>query len=161
MTHEQNSVEPFILFELAGTAYAVRSRAVQQIEMVEHVTPVPNATQAVDGVVLIRGQVVPALNLRARFGMERVPYDLRTRLIVVNALDRVVGLVVDAAREFLKIAEEAIKPPPETITQLSGHYLEGIVALNGRVVLVLDIEKVIDFATQAEKSEQAEAVTTI
>ena len=69
--------------------------------MVEHVTPVPNAPPFVDGVVFSRGQVVPAVNLRARFGFERAEYDLRTRLLVVQHGGRSVGLVVDAAREFV------------------------------------------------------------
>ena len=79
MANEQNTAEPFIIFELAGTAYAIRSRFVQQIDMIEHITPVPNASPEIDGVVMVRGQVIPALNLRARFGLERSPSDLRTR----------------------------------------------------------------------------------
>src|SRR4030095_4156868 len=99
----QSDAEPFILFELAGTTYGVRSRFVQQVEMVEHITPVPNASEAVEGVVFARGQVVPALNLRVRFGFEKAAFDLRSRLIVVNTGGRVVGMIVDTAREFLSI----------------------------------------------------------
>ena len=62
------TAEPYVLFELAGTAYALPSHAVQRMEMVEHVTPVPNAPPFVDGVVFSRGRVVPAVNLRRRFG---------------------------------------------------------------------------------------------
>ena len=72
------------MFTVAGTTYALRSHEVQHMEMVEKVTRVPNAASFVDGVVFSRGQVVPAVNLRARFGFERAPYDLRTRLIVVR-----------------------------------------------------------------------------
>ncbi|HXS01133.1 MAG TPA: chemotaxis protein CheW, partial [Pyrinomonadaceae bacterium] len=68
-------MEPFILFELSGTTYGVRSRFVQQIEMIDDVASVPNAHPAVDGVVLVRGQVIPALNLRTRFGFERIERD--------------------------------------------------------------------------------------
>ena len=68
--------ENFILFTLAGTTYAVRTSEVAHIEMIEHVTGVPNAAHFVDGVVFSRGQVVPALNLRARFGFEKAAYDL-------------------------------------------------------------------------------------
>ena len=96
-------MEPFILFELAGTTYGVRSRFVQQIEMIDDVASVPNAHPAVEGVVLVRGQVIPALNLRSRFGFEKVERDLRSRLVVINTGNRVVGLLVDSAREFLKI----------------------------------------------------------
>ncbi|MBV9929114.1 MAG: chemotaxis protein CheW [Acidobacteria bacterium] len=143
--NNQGGSEPFILFELAGTTYGVRSRFVQQVEMVEHVTPVPNASAAVEGVVFARGQVVPALSLRARFGFEKMPFDLRTRLVVVNTGARVVGLLVDTAREFVRISAESIEPPPDTITGLSGKYLEGIASLaGGRLVLILNLDEVLD-----------------
>ena len=140
----QNDAEPFILFELAGTTYGVRSRFVQQVEMVEHVTPVPNASGAVEGVVFARGQVVPALNLRVRFGFEKAAFDLRSRLIVVNTGGRIVGMIVDSAREFLRIPASAIEAPPEAITGLSGKYLEGIATLDRRLILILNLDEVID-----------------
>jgi purine-binding chemotaxis protein CheW len=137
--------EPFVLFELAGTTYAVRSQVVQQMEMVEHITPVPNAPIFVEGVVFSRGKVVPALNLRRRFGMEAVPHDLRTRLIVIAASGRTVGLLVDTAREFLAIPVEALKPAPETLTGLSGKYLESIATLGERLILILNVDEVLNF----------------
>jgi len=146
-------MEPFILFELAGTTYGVRSRFVQQIEMIEHVASVPNAHPAVEGVVLVRGQVIPALNLRTRFGFERIERDLRARLVVINTGTRVVGLVVDTAREFLKLATDAIEPPPEALTGLSGHYLEGIATINERMILILNLDAVLDLDYEIELPE--------
>lgn len=144
MTETSLSLEPFILFELAGTTYGVRSRFVQQIEMIDDVAPVPNAHAALEGVVLVRGQVIPALNLRMRFGFDRIERDLRSRLVVINTGTRVVGLIVDTAREFLKISAESIEPPPEALTGLSGRYLEGIATLNERPILVLNLDAVLD-----------------
>ena len=148
MTTTQNDAEPFVLFELAGTTYGVRSRFVQQLEMVEHVTPVPNAIPAVEGVVLARGQVIPALNLRVRFGFAKAPFDLRSRLLVVNKGGRTLGLIVDTAREFLRIPEAAVEPPPAAITGLSGKYLEGIATIKDRMILVLDLDEVIDIGEE-------------
>jgi len=139
----------FIIFELAGTSYGVPSRAVQQMEMVEHITPVPNAPPFVEGVAFSRGQVIPAVNLRARFGFEKVPYDLRTRLVVIKAGDRTVGLIVDSAREFVAIPPTAIQPPPEAISGLSGKYLEGIATLGDRVVLILNVDEVLNLSEVA------------
>jgi len=144
------SLEPFILFELAGTTYGVHSRFVQQIEMIEDVATVPNAHPAVEGVVLVRGQVIPALNLRTRFGFERIERELRSRLVVINTGTRVVGLVVDTAREFLKIPTESIGPPPEALTGLSGHYLEGIATVGERMILILDLDAVLDLDYEVE-----------
>ncbi|QJW98191.1 hypothetical protein FTUN_5772 [Frigoriglobus tundricola] len=138
--------EPYILFELAGTPYAVPSAGVQRMEMLEHVTPVPNAPPFVDGVVFSRGRVVPAINLRRRFGFERVAYDLRTRLIVVTHADRAVGLIVDSAREFVSISTDAVQPPPDALAGTSGNYLSGIATVADRVVLLLDVSEVLKHA---------------
>jgi purine-binding chemotaxis protein CheW len=137
--------ETFILFTIAGTTYAVRSRDVAHVEMLERVTAVPNAAAAVDGVVFSRGQVVPALSLRARFGFERAPYDMSTRLVVVQSGSRSVGLVADGAREFATFDPSLIQPPSAALARLSGRYLEGIANVGGRLVLVLDLAEVLTF----------------
>ena len=136
----------YILFMLAGTTYALRTRDVAHVEMIDQVTGVPNAAHFVDGVVFSRGQVVPALNLRARFGFEKASYDLRTRLLVVQTDGRNVGLVVDSAREFLAIPDSAIQPPNAALSGLSGRYVEGIANLNDRLVLVLNLREVLNFS---------------
>jgi purine-binding chemotaxis protein CheW len=135
----------FILFTVAGTTYALRSRDVGHVEMFERVTAVPNAAAFVDGVVFSRGQVVPALNLRARFGFERAPYDVATRLLVVQSGGRSVGLVVDGAREFASFDPSSIQPPGAALTGLSGRYLEGIANVGDRLILVLDLAEVLTF----------------
>jgi purine-binding chemotaxis protein CheW len=142
--------DSFILFELAGATYGIRSRFVQQMEMVEQITPVPNAQPFVEGVIFSRGQVIPALNLRMRFGFDKVPYDLRTRLIVINTGGRVLGLIVDSAREFVLLSSDAIKPPHEAIAGLSGQYLEGIAMLDKRIILILYLEEVMNSAANAQ-----------
>ena len=145
MPDEARSVKPYIFFELSGTTYGVESQVVQQMEMVEHVTPVPNAPPFVDGVVFARGQVVPVVNLRARFGFPRIANDSKTRLMVVAQEGRTVGLLVDSAREFIAVATDAVKPPPEAVTGLSGKYLAGIATIGERVVLILEVREVLDF----------------
>ena len=131
--------KPYILFELGGTSYAIGSNVVQRLELVEHVTPVPNAPSYVDGVIFSRGRVVPAINLRLRFGLIRTPYDEKTRLIVVAHMDRVVGLIVDSAREFISIPDSAIQPLPESLSDTSGNYLSGIATAGDKVILLLEV----------------------
>jgi purine-binding chemotaxis protein CheW len=142
---DERGTATFILFTVAATTYALRSRDVAHVEMLERVTAVPNAAAFVDGVVFSRGQVVPALNLRARFGFERAPYDVATRLLVVQADGRSVGLVVDGAREFASFDPSLIQPPGSALTGLSGRYLEGIANVGDRLILVLDLREVLTF----------------
>ncbi len=146
MKTAQKNQEPYIIFELRGTRYGLPSRLVQQMEMVEEFTPVPNTPHYVEGLVFLRGQVIPAINLRARFGFEKIPYDLRTRLVVVQSGERRVGLIVDTAREFLVIPSEAVQPPPEAIAGLSGRYLEGVATLGERMILILNVDEVLNWA---------------
>ena len=138
--------EEFVLFELVNTSYAVRSSFVSRLEMLETVTPVPNATPSLEGVVLSRGRIIPAVNLRTRFGFPKIPYDLRTRLIVVEADNRTVGLIVDAAREFTSLPTAEIQEAPHAIANLNGDYLEGIATISGRMILVLRLEEILKIA---------------
>ena len=133
----------FILCELAGAIYGLPSELVRHIELVEGITPLPNAPAAVAGLVFSRGQVIPALSLRRRFGFEPIPHDLRSRLVVIHAAGRTVGLIVDTAREFVSIPPDLIQPPPETIDRLSGDYLAGIARLGERLILILRVDNLL------------------
>jgi purine-binding chemotaxis protein CheW len=115
--------------------------------MLEHITPVPNAPAAVEGIVFSRGQVIPAVNLRVRFGLPREPHTMRSRLIVVQTQQRLVGLIVDAAREFSAIADEAIQPIENALSGMEGNYLKGIATVGDRLVLLPDLNATLNLGT--------------
>lgn len=143
MTTHATGRDSYVLCELGGATYALRSDDIQQLEMATTPTPVPNAPPYVDGVVSVRGQVIPAINLRARFGFPRVEHDVRSRLVVVRAAGRTVGLLVDSAREFADIPPDAIKPLPEGIGGLSGEYLRGVAQRGERLLLLVDVSQLL------------------
>ena len=153
--------ESYVLFDLAGATYALPSRLIQQLELVGEPTPVPNAPAHVDGVVSVRGQVLPAVSLRARFGFPRVPHDIRSRLIVVREQGRTVGLIVDSAREFASIAPDAIKPLPEGIGGMSGRYLRGIAQHGDRLLLVVDVRELLENDGEPTETVPAQAGTSM
>ena len=142
----QAQSDHYILFSVAGTTYALPSNQVAHVEMVEAITRVPNAAPFVDGVVFSRGQVVPAVNMRVRFGFERAAQDLRTRLLVVQSGARSVGLLVDECREFLAIPPSAIQPPAEGLSAIGARYIAGIATLNDRLIVILELETMLDSA---------------
>ena len=152
MNNEQNvqEEETYILFEVAGTTYGVPSRSVRQLEMIEHITPVPNASEGVEGVVFSRGQVIPAINLRTRFGFPKTDFDVRTRLVVVSVGERNIGLIADTAREFKRIGAEAINPPSDNLESTSGKYLEAIATLENRIILLLNLAEVVKIGEEIE-----------
>ncbi len=138
------TVESYVLFEVAASLYAVPSASVQHVDMFEHVTLVPNANPAIDGVVFSRGQVIPALNLRTRFGFPREANTPRTRIVFTAFQGRTVGLIVDAAREFRNFPAESIRPVQETLVGINGRYLRAVTKLGERLVLILDLEAVLN-----------------
>ena len=138
-----NHSDHFILFIVAGTTYALPSHEVAHVEMVEQITRVPNAPPYVDGVVFSRGQVVPAMNLRARFGFERVPADIKARLLVVQSDGRSVGLLVDECREFMMIPASTIHPPGEALAGIGARYISGIATIGDRLIVVLKVDELL------------------
>lgn len=139
----------YILFTVAGTAYALPSQAVAHVEMVEQITRVPDAPPFVDGVVFSRGQVVPAINMRARFGFERAALDVSSRLLVVQHGGRSVGLLVDACREFLALPQASIHPPADALNGLGAQYVEGVATIGERLIVVLGLERLLGTTAHA------------
>ena len=137
------NADNYILFTVAGTSYALPSQDVAHVEMVEQITRVPNSPAFVDGVVFSRGQVVPAINMRARFGFERAPLDVSSRLLVVNSRGRSVGLLVDACREFMTVPPSAIHPPGEALSGLSAQYVDGVATIGNRLIVLLGLERLL------------------
>ncbi len=136
--------EPYILFQIAGATYAVPSAQVQQVAMIERLTRVPNAPDFVDGVVYLRGQVIPVINLRRRFGLPPKEYDLQSRLIIIEQDSRIVGMAVDSARQFANLNSDDIQPPPEIVSHAPRQYLRGVIAQEKTLILVLDLHQVLN-----------------
>jgi purine-binding chemotaxis protein CheW len=137
------NAENYILFTVAGTSYALPSQDVAHVEMVEQITRVPNAPAFVDGVIFSRGQVVPAINMRARFGFDRAPLDVASRLLVVRQGGRSVGLLVDACREFLTLPAASIHAPGEALSGLSAQYITGVANVANRMIVVLGLDRLL------------------
>lgn len=140
MPETPQKTETYILFELAGTTYGVKSREVLHMEMIDQITPVPNARAFLEGVVFSRGQVIPAVNLRVRFGFPKQEHTLKSRLLVVQAAKRSVGLIVDSARQFQVIPHSAIQDADSAVTGATARFLSGVATLGDRLVLLLDLQ---------------------
>lgn len=149
-----NATDNYIIFELGGSTYAVRSADVLHIDMIEHVTPVPHAADAVEGIVFSRGQVIPAVDLRTRFGLPRQPPTPQSRLIFLHVQKRTVALIVDSAREFRSLPGDSVRPIDETLHGIRGNYLQGVVTIGDRLVLILDLPAVLDLENFAFATPQ-------
>jgi len=151
--------QSYVIFELGDAAYGVPSGDVMHVDLLDHLTAVPNVAAAVEGVVFSRGQVVPALNLRVRFGLPRREHDASTRLLFVQSGPRVVALIVDAAREFRAISTNTIRPVEETLHGVQGNYVQGVAQVGGRLVLLIDVLAVL--ATDSDTAALAAVETAV
>lgn len=135
-----------VSFTIGEEEFGVDVLNVQEINRMLAVTRVPNAPEYIDGVINLRGRVIPIVDLRQRFGMERREHDRHTRIIVVELSGRVVGFVVDAVREVLRIPRSVTEPPPHLIGAGREEYITAVGKLDDRLLILLDLEKVLGAA---------------
>jgi purine-binding chemotaxis protein CheW len=133
-----------IVFQLKDEEYGVPVYQVKTIERIGPMTRVPRTHDFVKGVINLRGVVTPIIDLRGRFQMEETEYTDNTRIIVVAVEDIEVGLVVDSANDVLDIPRNSIEPPPEVIGGIRAAYLNGIAKLDDRLLVLLNLEKVLN-----------------
>jgi purine-binding chemotaxis protein CheW len=140
----KSNTSQFVGFQLADQDYLFRIEQIQEVVILKQVTKTPQVPDYVEGVANLRGSIIPIINLRNLFGLEPKPADAETRTIVVNVGARNMGCTVDAVSQVMRISDESIRPAPETITASGAHYVAGFARLNGRLMIVLDINELLD-----------------
>lgn len=131
-----------VVFKVAEAEYVLAAADVLQMESYQGATPVPGAAPYVAGIVQVRGRVVPIVDLRVRFGLPPLLPTLDSRIVVAELHDRVVGLLVDSAREIVKLAPEQIAPPPRVMDGQDG-FVRAVAHLGKRLLMLIDFAKVI------------------
>lgn len=132
-----------VVFKVAGTDYALPADEVLQMESYSGATPIPGAAPHVAGIVQVRGRVVPVVDLRARFGLEAAERTLDSRLVIGNDSGRSVALLVDSAREVVKLEAEQVEPPPAMIVDEAQGFVKAVARLGDRLLMLIDFKKVI------------------
>ncbi|MGQ0508658.1 MAG: chemotaxis protein CheW [Myxococcaceae bacterium] len=132
-----------ILFRVGEAEYVLPAAQVDQMESFTGATPVPGSAPYVSGLMQIRGKVVPIVDLRRRFGLPPIAPTLDSRVVVARAGDRRVGLLVDRAREVLKLAEDQFRAPPEIVADQAQGFVRSVAQAGERLVMLIDFEKVI------------------
>jgi purine-binding chemotaxis protein CheW len=132
-----------VICKVGESEYAVPAADVFQMDSYSGATPVPGAPSYVAGLVQVRSQVVPVIDLRIRFGLESLKPTLESRLVVMKLGQRLIGLLVDSAREVQTISQEQFKTPPGVIAVQSANFVKSVAQLKDRIIILLDSEKVI------------------
>jgi purine-binding chemotaxis protein CheW len=133
-------MQQLVSFTLANEEFGVDIIKVQEIMRVQEITKVPQMPDYVEGVINLRGNVIPIIDLRKKFGLEVKERDNQTRIIVVNVQDRIVGFIVDAVQQVLRLSEDQIEPPPEVGTSINREYLNGVGKLDDRLLILLSLD---------------------
>jgi purine-binding chemotaxis protein CheW len=143
-----------VSFALGSEEYGVDISQVQEINRMVAITHVPRAPKFMEGVINLRGQLIPIIDLRTRFTMPRVEHTKNTRIVVTEIGAKRVGMVVDSVSEVLRIPVEQIEDAPEMITGVDTEYIRGVGKMNERLIILLDLGRIITSNERRELDEK-------
>ena len=144
-----------VVFELANEHFGVDISAVESIIKMQTITLVPQAPAFVEGVTNLRGSILPVVDLRKRFGFQSYEAGKHSRIVVVTIEGIKVGMIVDAVSEVLRVSDETIEPPPPMVTTIDSSFITGIAKMEKRLIILLDLAKVLSIHEQSALSALA------
>ncbi|MGA9033093.1 MAG: chemotaxis protein CheW [Sulfuricaulis sp.] len=136
--------EQFLTFKLCGQEYGISALKVQEIKGWEKVTPIPNSPAYIRGVLNLRGLIVPVIDLRMRFNIEEIAYTAITAIVVVNISERLAGLVVDSVSDVIEVSEEQRCIAPDFEGQKDREFISGLAQIDGKLLILLDVDRLIN-----------------
>lgn len=152
-TQETEEILQLVSFNIGNEEFGIDILKVEEIIRVISITQIPNSPEFIEGVVNLRGRVIPVINLRTRLGFEKKEFDNQTRVIVVEVSGMTLGFIVDSVREVLRIPKSITEPPPSITAGVNSEYITAVGKLENRLLILLDLEKVLDLKQKEELSE--------
>ena len=137
-----SAARQFVGFRLDNENYAIPITTIQEIIVMKPITRIPQVPASIEGLINLRGSVIPVVNLRTLFGMPARPFDDETRTIIANVGDRTVGYVVDEVTQVMKIGGDQIQSAPLAVSAVAGRHIAGLARLEDRLLIILRIETV-------------------
>lgn len=149
----EEGILQLVTFHVGNEEFGVDILEVREINRMMEITRVPHSPDFVEGVVNLRGQVIPVVDLRKRFRLEALARDKNTRIVVVELSESVVGFLVDSVSEVLRVSTAKVEPPPAIVAGIESDYIQGVVKLDDRLLILLDLQKLL---TRGETKELQE-----
>jgi purine-binding chemotaxis protein CheW len=143
----------FVSFLLSGEEYAIDIMRVQEIIRISSITRVPKMPDFVEGVINLRGKVIPVVDLRARFELEKQEDDKHSRIVVVELSGKITGLIVDSVSQVLNISNDEIEPAPSIGSKVSSEFILGVGKVGERLIILLEIDKILSGQEISELAE--------
>jgi purine-binding chemotaxis protein CheW len=136
-------VRQLVAFHLADERYGVEISLINEIIRLREITHLPRTVPYIEGVINLRGRIVPVMDLRKRLGLPEAAHDSRTRIIVVEIADCTVGMIVDGVNGVLRIPESRIEPPSQLVGDLDTDFISGVGKSDEQLVILLNMENVV------------------
>ena len=151
--NENSELLQLVSFKIGTEEFGVDILNVQEIIKIVQITKVPNSPVFVEGVINLRGKVIPVIDLRTRLGLQKLEHDKDTRIIVVELSKSTIGFIVDAVNEVLRIPVSITEAPPEIVAGLDSEFIKSVGKLDDRLLILIDLNKILlqDEAKQIEK----------
>jgi len=140
---ETSEILQLVSFKIGAEEFGIEILKVNEINRMMSITKVPNAPSFVDGVVNLRGRVIPVINLRTKLSLPRIEYDRNSRIIVVELNNKTIGFIVDEVSEVLRIPVSITEKPPEMVSGINAAFITAIGKLEDRLLILLDLEKIL------------------
>lgn len=147
-----DTVTKFVTFRLKDETYGINVMQVQEVLRVTEIAPVPGAAVFVLGIINLRGNVVTVIDTRTRFGLPTTEQDDASRIVIIEAEDQVIGILVDSVAEVVELRESEISPAPQTGNEENSRYIQGVVSREDDLLIVIDLNKLLN---EEEWSEMA------
>lgn len=141
--NESNELLQLVSFKISNEEFGVDILCVQEINRMLQITKMPNTPEFIEGVINLRGRVIPVLDLRVKLGMQRIEHDKNTRIIVVELKGKTIGFIVDEVSEVLRIPKSITEAPPEMVGGIDSDFITSIGKLDDRLLILLDLEKIL------------------
>jgi purine-binding chemotaxis protein CheW len=145
-----------VTFTLGSEEYAVDILKVQEINRMREITRVPNSPSYVEGVINLRGKVIPVVNLREKFGLQGKENDEQSRIMIMDIQGITMGLVVDAVSEVLRVPSSIVEPTPPMASNISTEFIKGIAKLEDRLIILLDMDRLLGKSEETLMIEAAQ-----
>ena len=139
----ENLTQQYVSFILDKEEYGIDILKVQEIIRFESLTRIPKSPPFIEGVLNLRGKVVPVMDLRTRFGLPKGERDRKTRIIVVNVNGKEMGLIVDEVSEVIQIDSDQVSPLPPMGASISAEYIRGMARIEDRLRILLNVERIL------------------
>lgn len=140
---EANDLLQLVSFKVGTEEFGIDILKVQEIIKMLQITKVPNAPSFVEGVINLRGRIIPVIDLRGRLAIEKKANDNKSRIIVVDIHGSIIGFIVDEVNEVLRISKKILENPPEMVSQIDTDFITSVAKLEDRLILLLDLDNML------------------